>query len=318
MSSMKTLPAGNGADGHSPGLPIVGLAFSFHGDLLLSTSKDRTLCLWSVPADLVQAMRKSTKQWAHRSNCVAADPRPGSAKFAAGQSNGAVQFWNADDALDSVETFDAHVGEILQLKFSSNGRRIASAGDDNRIILWDSETTARIWEVAISAAPDGIAFSTKPPGADDSQLLAVCSSGKLTLFDVETGSEVGARIAGSPIRTVAFQSYSYGGHMVYGQESGEISVEKPTGTSVQSINVSPWARWLGFDPAGRYLGIANAAGSVQPIMLQRRPAEHLPFGNPNLQHTGAFSNAPTAFAFSRMQHRLATGTADGRIWVWPP
>ena len=318
MSSMKTLPTGNGTDGHSPGLPIIGLAFSFHGDLLLSTPNDRTLCLWSVPANLAQAMRRSTKQCAHRSNCVASDPQPGSARFAAGQSNGAVQFWNVNDALDLAVSFDAHVGETLHIKFSSNGRRSASSGDDNRVVVWDSETTSRIWEVAMNATPDGIEFSTTPPGAGDSQVLAVCSAGKLTLFDAETGSEIDARTSGSPIRTVAFQSYSYGGHMVCGHESGEITVEKPTGNSVQSINVSPWARWLGFDPAGRYLGIASSASSVQPIVLQRRPAEHVPFGSPNLQYTGAFSGSPSAFSFSRSQHRLGTGAADGRIWVWPP
>lgn len=316
MSSVVALPAGNGSTGHTTGLPILALSFSRQGNNLLSASKDRTLCLWSVPQN-APSQRLATVQWAHTSNDIAADPRAASAGFAVAQSDGAIQFWTTAGGLAPIHSVNAHAGEVFHVAFSNRGRKIASAGQDNRIVVWDSDTTTRSWEVQLTAIPDAIAFSTKLQGSD-SGLLAVCSAGKVKLFDVESGAETGERIASSPIRRAAFQSQSYGGHMVYGCESGEITVARPNGTSVQTIDVHSQPCWIGYAPLGRYFGVTfSNPATGQPTVLQRRPAEQTPFGEPNLQVEMHFSKSSNAISFSGNDHRLATGMVDGGILLWP-
>src|SRR5262245_56348419 len=122
---MKILQSGNGSDGHGAGSPILALAFSRNGGLLVRSAEDRTLCLWSVSSDLSQSARKATRQGAHRSNCFSFDP--GGTHLAAGQSDGAIQFWTAGATLTESTRFDAHSGPTLHVAFSPNGEWLASA-----------------------------------------------------------------------------------------------------------------------------------------------------------------------------------------------
>ena len=150
---MEILPSGPG--GHSLNLPILALSFSPSGDSLVSTSQDRTLCMSSVPTDLSLATRKSTKQWAHRSNCVAYHPN--GSMFAAGQSDGAIQFWMPGDNLvlaSRTEIADAHTGSVLHIAFTADGRRFVSAGEDNKVVMWDAETKSPIWSKTLDPRPE--------------------------------------------------------------------------------------------------------------------------------------------------------------------
>jgi len=316
--SVKILPAGDGADGHGTPPEILALAFLASGDQLLSTARDRTLCLWSVPADLSETSRLQTVQWAERTYCACWDPIAGHSRIAAGQSGGTIRFWTVDTGLTAAEVFAAHEGDVRQLAFSPSGARLASAGDDGKVRMWDAATRLPIWEVALGGPPSDLGFSVNP----SSPRLAVCGPTGLTIYDVETGSELATRPTSSPVRSVAFQSPSYGAHVVYGEQSGRITVERPNGTVVQAFSPGGPIRRLRFEPAGRYLGVLSGGniggGGGPPLVVRRFPAEQYPLGGPNLQQPGPFSAAHDAFTFSRLQHRMAIGTTQGRSMVFPP
>jgi WD40 repeat protein len=306
---MKILPHGNGADGHAAGHPILAVAFSPIGDALVSTAQDRTLCLWSVPADLSLAARKSTKQWAHRSNCIAIHPNGGT--LATGQSDGAIQFWSLGDSLVEADRIDAaHAGGVQHVAFSRTGQRFASAGEDGKVVMWDTASRTPLWSVIMAAPATSLAFSWDTSPLAESPVLGVCGD-ELTLYDANSGTVTGTRSAATPIRFVTLQR-GYHRLMAYGCESGEIIIEKQGSTVATLTSHSP-LRWLSFGT--RFLGVAreNATSAIQ---VQRWPAEATSFQSAYDDKVGLFSPSPNAYAFSLLPHRIACGTRGGDVWVW--
>ncbi len=57
--------------------------------------------------------------------------------FAVGYADGSIRLWRASTASSSV-TFDGHKGSVTALAWDASGMRLASAGQDTSVILWDT------------------------------------------------------------------------------------------------------------------------------------------------------------------------------------
>ena len=149
--------------------------------------------------------------------------------------------------------------------------------------------------------------------APNNSLLGVCSGGKLTLFNVETGAVDSIRTAVAPIRAVAFQR-NHHEKIAYGGDSCATVIEQ-NGAIVKTLTAPLPIRWLDFEPAGRLLAIAhghdNSASNVQ-----RWPAESTSFDALFDQKTGPFSTSSNAYAFSKLLHRIAVGTRTGGVAIF--
>ncbi|KAF8460623.1 WD40-repeat-containing domain protein [Kalaharituber pfeilii] len=86
--------------------------------------------------------------------------------------------------LSTIEILTDHTDEVWFLEFSHDGSKLASASQDNSVIVWDTET----WEPihTLRDHPSAVTYVQWSP--DDSKLLTTCAEKKALLWDAHTGS----------------------------------------------------------------------------------------------------------------------------------
>ncbi|MDB4931640.1 MAG: repeat-containing protein, partial [Myxococcaceae bacterium] len=143
----------------------------------------------------------------------AADWSPDGAHFAVGDRGGTLGLWLASPPWTAALRPAAHAGKIRDLRFSPDGRRLATTGDDGRVLVWDAATMAA---PTVLAGHTGHVNSLAWASSD--ALVSGGDDGAVIVWDVTTAR---------PLRTLA------GGAEVY-----RVAVD-PTGTLVAAAVVDP-------------------------------------------------------------------------------
>lgn len=117
-------------DGHSD--EVHGLAFARDGSVLVSTSDDMTLRRWD-PESGVQLGPPLT---GHRAGIRGVSVDAGSRWIASASLDGTARLWDLASGV-GLRVFDEHSGPVLDVAFNVNGSRLASAGQDGRVIVRD-------------------------------------------------------------------------------------------------------------------------------------------------------------------------------------
>jgi WD40 repeat protein len=188
--------------GHS--LCVYHAAFCPDGRLLATSSKDKTVKLWSADGKEVRTLRGHTGQ------VYSSAFRPDGKRLATASEDQTVKVWDVADGKE-LRTLRGHRNEVYHVVFSPDGRTIASAGQDQTVGLWDAETgkplrtlsghTSRVCSVAFR--PDGkLLASASPtalaPGEEDAH-------GELILWDAGSGAAVWSLSANVPgVVSIAF------------------------------------------------------------------------------------------------------------------
>jgi WD40 repeat protein len=132
---------------------VKGIAFSTHGDVLISGDGD-DLILWEVIAGQPVAFRSDVD------NDYRAIFSPDGKMVASARKNGSVILWRSDTQ-EMLHVLDGHTDQVRALAFSPNGRLLATGGKDNTVRLWDVETGTRLKEARcdfvqrVEFSPDG-------------------------------------------------------------------------------------------------------------------------------------------------------------------
>jgi WD40 repeat protein len=127
---------------------VTGLAFHPEGKLLATASHDKTITLWNCESgEMVRVLRD------HRSalSCVAFSP-DGSRIASSASPLRAGDFRPDDDenfVWDTatgavIHRMRGHRGRPVSLAFTSDGKRLATAGHDGQVKLWDVKTGQEI------------------------------------------------------------------------------------------------------------------------------------------------------------------------------
>jgi len=173
--------------------PLTGVAFAPDGRTVASSSRDHTVRLWSLEDE------KAHRQLLGPAEvfCVAFTPKGD--RIMSGSWERAT-LWDIAERR-AVLSFGDHIGPVLSVAVSPDGRKGVTAGDDQTIRVWslDDGRSLGVLE-GHSGRVSAVAWR-----ADGRHLLSGGADGILRLWDVDSGSLVTSfRSPGAPIDCAAF------------------------------------------------------------------------------------------------------------------
>lgn len=174
---------------------IVSLAFSPDGAILVSTSKDGTVCLWdTATADLRRILKELVDEES------TATFSPNGQILASTAMHNTINLWNADTGALLAKT--NHVTEEIQfLAFSPDSSLLASTHRDGSLYLWKAVTGAFLRKI------DGC--FTAPIFSPNGELLTSTGGWKGKSFVSTSGIELWETESGRLAKVVADHSYYY-------------------------------------------------------------------------------------------------------------
>ncbi len=270
---------------------------------------------------------------------------PDGTLLAVGQQDGSVEV----SELRSGQTrWYAHTEEVRALAFSPDGNRLATAGLDRTIKLWDPRSPAnllpanrglsRVWSVAFS--PDGSQLVYSPEGGQtwvvdvgtgqqitalpgftlsaayspDGKLLAKNGEGEcVELWDVPTWQQRAA-FYGHTARGAAVRFSPDGKTLASGSSGGSVWLwdiaSRRTLARIENQHSFPLVLSLAFSPDNACLASASGENSMSGNVVLWDLAAG--------QNRVTLPRGSTSVAFSPDGRTLASGLLGGSIGLWDP
>ncbi|HMC67241.1 MAG TPA: WD40 repeat domain-containing protein, partial [Gemmataceae bacterium] len=94
-----------------------------------------------------------------------------------------IQLWDPSSG-NELRQLEGHQGLVRSLSFSSDGKLLASAGDDGQVRLWETSSGKALRQFSGGGQPSSIAF------AQDGKLAWPATDDSIGLFSADTGQEV--------------------------------------------------------------------------------------------------------------------------------
>jgi WD40 repeat protein len=197
-----------------------------------------------------------------------------------------------------------HTGPISALALLPDGRRLASAGEDGAVALWDITTGRRVR--ALSAQGDPFYTLAAHP---DGRWLAAAGAGEVRVWDPDTGELLPLVFDGDTTGVRAIAVDPAGRWLAMAGDDGLIRVrDSDEGAAVHTLgDFGPMVTSLAVDPAGRWLASADSMGAVR----MWDPTGALP--PHDLQTAGA---GATSLAADPAGKWLAAADVDGTLRIW--
>jgi WD40 repeat protein/Flp pilus assembly protein TadD len=196
-----------------------------------------------------------------------------------------------------------HDGAVNDSRFSPDGSRVLTAGDDGKAHLWDSETGESVAPALAHAGPVLRAVFSR----DGSRIATASRDGTARIWDAATGRPVTPPLAhDGPVRWVDFSPDGRQLLTVVGSAARvwNASTGEPLTGELRHDGAVTQAR---FSPDGRQIATAGADGLVYFWDAANRRRSPLV-----LTH----DRAVCCLAFSPDGKRFATGSADRTARLW--
>ncbi len=174
-----------------PSIHVNDIVFSPDGDTLAIACDDNTVRFWDGVTG--EPMNTFTDHW-----CKILKFSPDGSKLIGG-SGEVIRIWDVATG-ELLLTFAAHANTIDSLKYSPNGKVIASHGGDNSVCLWDANTG----EFLRNFKEDTTEVSSIDFSKDGKTLAIVSSDGTLRLWNSQTGEKIKTITSETKLNIVAY------------------------------------------------------------------------------------------------------------------
>jgi dipeptidyl aminopeptidase/acylaminoacyl peptidase len=216
----------------------------------------------------------------------------------AGTNDYTVRKWSTDDGKE-VGRFEGHTDCVLGLALSSDGKQLATAGDDKTVRIWDVKTGEESARLDHPARVDCVAFAPDKPA-----LASGCSDHFIRLWNTKTRS-VDRKLDHE--RCISYLCFSADGALLASIGRGRLVVWQ-TATGRQVHDLKPCSgETVAFSPDGAVLA---AGGSNDAVYLW-----DVASGQRNAVFAG-HAGYVESIRFSRDGKTLVTTGADDSVRLW--
>lgn len=296
------------------------VAASADGGVLAAAGEGGRLRIWSLghgeepsPTELSTVRSVDGKPF----YAVALNPE-GSVVVAAGAS-GVLYGWDlrTPDRPERLPEAPLTRGAIVGLAFSGNGRTLAVATGDGRVVLYDvkpggGNATLTAVGKPLTGPVRGGAVQAVAVSADNRQLAVASDTGKVqlwTLTDRAHPAPVAVQLtAGGPVTSLAFSPD--GRRLAAGAKDQRAYVwqlSAPAAAPLRFDGAGSWVNAVAFSPDGTQLAVGGADHHARVYELSSHVL------TTDLPHPGPVTGA----TYLRDGRTLVTGASDGTVRLWP-
>lgn len=301
--------------GHESGVT----SLSLRRGALFSCSNDQTVRRWRLDAGVENSRTVDLGDRSPRAIAIS----PQNHRLAVGFADGAISLFSLPH-VEELDTFKAHSKDITRIRFSPDGRRLASGSFDHRICYLEAQATGlRLLRAFsnhvdvvndIAFSPDGGTLASASIGSplrvdgdtietDDERI------GQIALLDLETGNMKSFPAHKHEVFAVTFdatgeQLLSSGddGHsIVWNHRNGILTVAR-------RIHADPdMAYTAQFQPLGQQIATAGRSGTLRVFDHETsEPIANLP----------GHENAILGLAYTPDGGHIVTASADRTLRLW--
>jgi WD40 repeat protein len=196
-----------------------------------------------------------------------------------------------------------HSGHVQNMTFSSDGRFLASVGEDATVMMWAMPSGEKIATFKQESAIDALAMR------QDSRYLAYGDKGgTVTVRELINGEVIASLPHQKAVRTMTFIPHS--DMLVTGSDDGIVRIWKlddPSEIPAYWVNQRSTIHTITASPDGGCIGTACEDGTARLWIWEQGSKHYLPLNHKGPVHT---------LAFSPDSSHLATVERDGSIRVW--
>ncbi|HEX3289306.1 MAG TPA: TIR domain-containing protein [Mycobacterium sp.] len=315
-SDDRTIRLWNADTGEPIGRPITGhedevwpVAFSPDGLVIASGSVDTTVRLWNANTG-----KPIGQPFKHPAEVLTVKFSPDGLRIATGSYDGAVRMWDVRTGQQigpphkvHEDAVGGHVNDvdlIMDVAFSPDGRRLASAGSNGDVQIWDALTGLPIGS---PLSGHGTQVNTVAFSPDGHRLADGSNDGAVRLWDVDTRQLLGAPMLGHKSSVWALSFSPDGTRLQSGAQDGtirlwDVGIRRPLFGHIGKVSS------VAVSPDGHRIASAGDDGTVR---LWNADNGH-PIGNPFV----ASALPLTSLAISPDGRRIAIAGFDGIVRMW--
>ncbi|KAK6342234.1 hypothetical protein TWF730_001711 [Orbilia blumenaviensis] len=307
---------------------VLSVAYSYDGKQLASGSSDKTIKLWDIVTKANLITFKGHSSWI-RSIAFSCDRK----YIASGSGDSTIKLW--DTAMGgsltpegcpatevSLNTSKRHLGSVLCVEFSHDGKQLASGSNDKTIKLWDTATKANLVTLkGHSSWVRSLAFSR-----DNRQIASGSDDSSIKFWNITTGSSLIteaslATLKGHLGRVLSVIFSCDGKQLVSGCDNNSISLwdiptREPLATEISFTILkghSSWVRSLAFSHDGKRLASGCDDKTIKLWDMDTRKSLTTTTTSTTLK---GHSSLIRSLAFSQDGKQLASGSDDNTIRIW--